>query len=100
MSSSLSLEEISKGRTLIEVLLAPKSNCQGCQGRGILFVRIPIPQNIITPQHLQSTMVRPAICGCAKFFGNRELNEEAIEALNTQIEKSNATIKEGVDARP
>lgn len=96
MSSSLA--EISKGRTLIEVLLAPKSDCQGCQGRGIIFVRIPIPKQVIIPQHLQSTMVRPMICGCAKFFGNRELNEETIEALNKQIQKSNEQLKETADA--
>lgn len=96
MSSSLA--EISKGRRLIEILLAPKSDCKGCQGGGILFVRIPMPQKVITPQHLRTEMVRPMICGCAKFLGNRELTQQQIEALNEQIEKSNEQLKEKADA--
>lgn len=83
------LETISKGRRLIEVLLAPKNDCTACNSSGIIFVRVPLDSGIIKPNRLRSFVMRPVICGCARFLGKRELTEEMLEALNKQIEERN-----------
>jgi len=79
------METIGKYYNAVEVLLAAKKDCKRCLGSGVIFVRVPIPQKIITKT--PPTMLKPMICGCTRFLGKRKLPKENLDELNKQIQK-------------
>lgn len=88
------LQNIFKDSNLINILLAVKKGCKNCNEGGVVHVRIPIKSKVITPNTLTRFIVRPTICGCARYMGKQQLTAEQFEAINEQIDKHN----EGQDA--